>query len=193
MIERINLLPARQRRGSARAGGWLPLAAGLAVAALAVLSVREIVLRNALERRRTEIAGERERLTAEQQGAAAALGRVRALADEKAALQARLDALAALQQGRRSWSELLVRIGQLTPEGLWFTAIESVGRGAGGPSPLVLQFQGKAFTHERISELLGTLEQDRDFTDVELVSTAKGAYLDREVVDFKLTSQVRGR
>jgi type IV pilus assembly protein PilN len=193
MIERINLLPARQQRGTARTGGWLPLAVGLAVAVLAVLGVREIVLRGSLERRRAEIAGERDRLTAEQQSAAAALGRVRALADEKAALQARLDALAALQQGRRSWSELLVRIGQLTPEGLWLTAIESVVRGAGDPAAPVLQLQGKAFSHERISELLGTLEQDRDFTDVELISTAKGAYLDREVVDFKLSCRVRGR
>jgi Tfp pilus assembly protein PilN len=195
MIDRINLLPSQQRNRAAAGAesGWFLLALGLAVAVLAVLGAREIALRGTLEQRRGEIIDERDRLTVEQQTATAAVGRLQSLAAEKAALQGRLDALAALQQGRRSWSELLVRIGQLTPEGLWLTAVESVVQGGGGQPPLVLRFQGKALSHDRVSELIGTLERDQDFQGVELISTAKGTYLDREVVDFNLTCQVRAR
>ncbi len=195
MIDRINLLPSQQR-GRETAGaerGWFLLALGLTLAVLVVLGVHEILQRGAQEKRRVEIIGERDRLTQEQQAATAALGRLTALADEKAALQARLDTLAALQQGRRSWSELLVRISRLTPEGLWLTALESVDQGGVAQTPIVLAFKGKALSHELISELLGTLERDPGFQEVVLISTAKGTYLDREVVDFNLSCQVRER
>lgn len=195
MIDRINLLPSQQRNRTAAGSeiGWFLLALGLAAAVLAVLGTREILQRGTLEKRRVELIGDRDRLTAEQQTATTAVGRLTSLAEEKAALQSRLDALAALQQGRRSWSELLVRISRLTPEGLWLTAIESVVEAGGGQSPLVLQFQGKAISHGRISELLGTLERDQVFQEVALISTAKGTYLDREIVDFSLSCQLRAR
>jgi len=195
MIDRINLLPSHQRDRAATGAeiGWFLLALGLAVAVPAILGTWEILRRDTLEKRRNEIVNDRGRLTVEQQTANAALGRLTALANEKAALQARLDALAALQQGRRSWSELLVRISRLTPEGLWLTTLESDEQGGGGQTPLVLHFQGKALTHERISELLGTLERDPEFQDVVLISTAKGQHLDREVVDFNLSCQARVR
>lgn len=195
MIERINLLPS-QRRPRAASGpetGWFLLALGLAVALLALLGGREIVQSGSLEKRRREIVEERDRLTAEQQTAAAAVGRIQSLSAETAALQARLDVLAALQQGRRSWSELLVSISRLTPEGLWLTGIETVVPDGGVQPPLALRFQGKALSHQRISELLGTLERDSDFQDVALISTAKGTYLDREVVDFTLSCRLRAR
>ena len=195
MIDRINLLPSRKSdRGAAGPEiRWFLLALGLAVAVIAGLGAKEIVQRGTLERRRNDITNERDRLTVEQLAASTAVGRLTALTDQKAALQARLDALAAVQQGRRSWSELLVRISRLTPDGLWFTAVESIVAGAGGKVPLVLRFQGKALSHERISELLGTLERDQDFQQVELISTGKGTYLGREVVDFNLSCQVRAR
>lgn len=195
MIDRINLLPSQQRSRTATGAEsvWFLLALGLAVAALAMLGAREIVQRGRLEKLRNEIVNDRDRLTVEQQTAAAAVGRLTSLANEKAALQARLDTLAALQQGRRLWSELLVRISQLTPEGLWLTAVESGAQGGGAQTPLALIFRGKAISHARISELLGTLERDQDFQQVELISTVKGTYLDREVVDFNLSCQVRAR
>lgn len=195
MIDRINLLPSQQRNRTAAGAeiGWFLLAVGLAVTLVTVLGAREFLQRSTLEKRRTEIISDRDRLTVEQQTAAAALGRLTSLTDEKAALQARLDALAALQQGRRSWSELLVRISRLTPEGLWLTAVESNAQGGGVQTPVVLNFQGKAFSHERISELLGALERDQEFQDVVLISTTKGTYLNREVVDFNLSCQVKAR
>lgn len=195
MIDRINLLPSRNRsRGTVGPEfHWFLLALGLALAMLAVLGAREIVRSGTLEKRLSEIVNDRDRLMAEQNAASSIVGRLKALADEKAALQARLDALAALQQGRRSWSELLARISRLTPEGLWLTAVKSIVADNGGPAPLVLRFQGKALSHERISELLGTLERDHDFQQIELISTAKGTYLDREVVDFTLTCRLGAR
>lgn len=195
MIDRINLLPSHQRNRAADGAeiGWFILALGLAVVVLAVLGVREILQHGSLEKRRTEIVSDRDRLTAEMQTANAALGRLTSLTDEKALLQARLDALAALQQGRRSWSGLLVRISRITPDGLWLTALESGDPGGGVQTPLVLTFQGKALSHKLISELLGTFESDQEFQDVVLISTAKGTYLDREVVDFNLSCQVKAR
>ncbi|MHB8836170.1 MAG: PilN domain-containing protein [Candidatus Methylomirabilia bacterium] len=195
MIDRINLLPSRKRdRGTAGPESrWFLLALGLALVVLAGLGAREIVQSRTLEKRLKELVNDRDRLAAEQQTASAVVGRLKALADEKAALQARLDALAALQQGRRSWSELLVGISRLTPEGLWLTGVESIAGDKGGQVPLVLRFEGKALSHERISELLGTLERDRNFQGIELISTAKGIYLDREVVDFKLSCRVGAR
>lgn len=195
MIERINLLPSQQRARAANGPeiGWFLLALGLVAVSLALMGVWEIVQRGSLEKRRNEIVNERDRLIVEQQTATMAVGRLHSLAAEKAALQARLDALAALQQGRRSWSALLVRISQLTPEGLWLTAVETVEPGDGVQTPLVLRFQGQALSHQRISELLGTLERDRDFQEVELISTAKGTYLDREIVNFSLSSRVGTR
>ncbi len=195
MIERINLLPS-QKRARATGGpeiGWFVLALGLVAASLMLLGGREILKRGSLAQRRSEIVRERDLLTAELQTAAAAVGRIQALAAEEAALQARLDALASLQQGRRSWSELLVRISRLTPEGLWLTAVETIVPDAGAPTPLALRFQGKALSHQRISELLGNLERDQEFQEVALISTATGTYLDREIVDFNLSCQVRAR
>lgn len=195
MIDRINLLPSQQRHRAAAGAeiGWFLLALGLAVVVLAVLGVREILQHRTLEKRRTEIVGDRDRLTAEMQTASAALGRLTSLTDERALLQARLDALSALQQGRRSWSGLLVRISRITPDGLWLTALESSDPGGGVQTPLVLTFQGKALSHKLISELLGTFESVQEFQDVVLISTAKGTYLDREVVDFNLSCQVKAR
>lgn len=195
MIDRINLLPSqhRHRVAAESENAWFLLALALVVVVLAMLGAWEIVQRGTVEKRRNEIVNDRDRLTAEFQTATIAAGRLRSLTEEKAALQARLDALAALQQGRRLWSELLIRIGRLTPEGLWLTAVATAGPGVGGQTPLVLNFQGKALSHERISELLGTLERDQEFQDVILISTTKGTYLDREVVDFNLSCQVKAR
>lgn len=195
MIDRINLLPSRNRvRGiSGSESRWFLLALGLALAVLAGMGAREIVQSGTLEKRLEEISNDRDRLVSEQNSASTAVGRLSALADEKAALQARLDALAAVQQGRRSWSELLVRISRLTPQGLWLTAVKSIVADGDGQLPVVLRIEGKALSHERISELLGTLERDSDFQQLELISTEKGTYLDREVVDFTLSCKVRAR
>lgn len=195
MIDRINLLPSHNRsRGAAGPESrWFLLALGLALLVLAALGAREIVQSGTLEKRLGEIVNDRDRLVAEQSAASTVVGRLNALADEKAALQARLDALAALQQGRRSWSELLVRISRLPPEGLWLTAMKTLGADGGGQMPLLLRIEGKSLSHGRISELLGTLERDPDFQRIELVSTGKGSYLDREVVDFTLTCTVGAR
>lgn len=192
MIDRINLLPSQQRTRAAAGPevGWFLLVLGLVAAVVAVSGGWEFAQRGALEKRRNEMVSERDRLTVEQQAASAVVGRLQALTAEQAALQARLDTLAALQQGRRSWSELLVRVGRIIPDGLWLTALESVPPGAGAQTPLVLRFQGKALTHARLSELIGTLERDQEFQGVELASTAKGTYLDREVVDFDISFEV---
>lgn len=193
MIERINLLPSKQhgRPATGSETRWFFLALAVAAVLVAALGTREILRRGTLEKRRNELVGERDRLLAEQQSATAAVGRRQTLTGEKAALQARLDALAALQQGRRPWSELLVRISRLMPEGLWLTSLGSTVQGDGAQSALGLRFQGKAVSHDRVSELLGALEQDQVFQGVELTSTAKGTYLDREVVDFNISCRVR--
>jgi Tfp pilus assembly protein PilN len=195
VIERINLLPPHRRPRPAAGSeiAWFLLGLGMVAALLAFAWGREVIRHAALEKRRNEIVLDRDRLLVQQQTAAAASGRLQSLAAEQRALQVRLDALDALQSGRRSWFELLLRISRVTPEGLWLTAVESVAPAGEEASSLALRFQGKALSHERISELLGTLERDPDFLAVELISTAKGAYLDREVVDFTLSSQVRPR
>lgn len=194
MIERINLLPKKQRE-RAMAGAethWFLLALAVAAAGMVALGAREIMQRGVLERRRSEIAAERDRLTVEQQNLTAAIGRMRALAGERAALQARVDALAVLQRERRSWSELLAGISRRVPEGLWLTSLASALPGPGDTAGLALRFQGKALSHERVSVLLGALERDEQFEEVTLISTARGTYLDREVVDFALSCRVGG-
>lgn len=193
MIERINLLPARQRDRSAAGSEarWFLLALALAMALLVVMGTWEVVHRNALERRRGELLEARDRVQAEIQLASAAMGRINSLAGEKAALQARLEALGSVQRDRRSWSELLVRISRITPEGLWLTTLGSDQLGEGAQAALGLRFQGRALSHERISELLGALERDPSFQEVLLISTARGTYLERDVVDFTLSCRVR--
>lgn len=193
MIERINLLPAKHRGQPAigRETRWFLLALALVVALLAGLTACEGVRRGTLQRRRTELINTRDRLLGELQIATAVVGRMQSLANEKAAMQARLESLGALQEGRRSWSELLVRISRVTPEGLWLTSLGSDLKGEGGPTALGLRFQGQALSHERVSELLAALERDPSFQEVLLVSTTKGTFEDREVVDFTLSCQVR--
>lgn len=195
MIERINLLPSKQHGRSASAAEvrWFLVALAIAAVLIAVLGTREILRRGALERRRDELIGERNRLLAKQQIATAAVGRLQTLVGEKTALQARLDALAAIQQGRKSWAELLVRISRLTPDGLWLVSLNSARQGDGASGTIGLRFQGKALAHDRVSELLGSLERDQVFQEVELISTAKGTYLDREVVDFNLSCRIKER
>lgn len=193
MIERINLLPSMQHGRSASQAElrWFVVALAVAALLIAALGTREILRRGTLERRRNELVGERDRLLAEQQSAAASIGRLQALVGEKAALQNRFDALSALQQGRSSWSDLLVRIGRITPDGLWLVSLGGSRQGDGAPSALGLRFQGKAVGLDRVSELIGSLERDQGFQAVELISTAKGTFLEHEVVDFSLTCQVK--
>lgn len=196
MIERINLLPKRQRVRALAATEmrWFLIALAFAVSVLLALGTREHLRRGRLDRQRQEITATRDRILAEQRNLAAAVGRVKSLAGEKAVLQGRLDALAALQQGRRSWSELLVRISRFMPEGVWLTNLgSSIEDQGGGQSLLGLRFQGKAFSHERVAELLAALERDAEFQDVELNSTSKGTYLERDIVDFSIFCRVRAR
>lgn len=193
MIERINLLPreqARRRGGGAGSRRFAVVAAVLLALLLAWGAVEEVV-RRSLAGERGALAAQLATVEAQSRQLDADLARVRSLSSERSRLQSRIATLSRLQEGERSWTELLLALSWLVPEETWLDSLQSLDPQGGGEGALGLRLQGRALSDHRVPELLGALEEAEEFQETTLVSTRRGRLRGRDVVEFDITCSIR--
>jgi len=199
----VNLLPAVHLHARARArrrAGWVTLCAACGALVAGGWVVQHLAGR-ALARLASR-AGELDARTAEVQR------RLVAAHTERGELLARLETVA---QARRPqpWPPRLLQLTQTAPEGVFFThfsatstdahtpnpgvparAVPSPQAGSTGPgerAPLVqaVRIMGYAVDHAALIQLLNTLQNQRDWQQVELVRATLEPYQSRLAVAFE--------
>lgn len=83
---------------------------------------------------------------------------------------------------RIAWSRLLQEISLVVPEGIWITALEN----AAGQT---VQFSGFASSHQKVTDLIASLESSRSFQDVLLEFSRQNPGEKR--VDFSVHTRLR--
>lgn len=80
------------------------------------------------------------------------------------------------------WSRLLQQVSLVVPEGVWITEFQSA-------ATRTVQFSGFASSHQKVTELIGSLEASRYFQDVLLEFSRQS--LGEKRVDFSIHTRLR--
>lgn len=80
------------------------------------------------------------------------------------------------------WSRLLQEVSLVVPEGIWMTEFQNA-------SSQMVQFGGFAASHQKVTELVASLESSRYFQDVLLEFSRQNP--DEKRVDFSIHSRLR--
>lgn len=83
---------------------------------------------------------------------------------------------------RVAWSRLLQEISLVVPEGIWITALENA-------TGQTVQFSGFASSHQKVTDLIASLESSRSFQDVLLEFSRQNPSEKR--VDFSIHTRLR--
>ena len=183
MTEGINLIPDDIRKGWRRKK--LRKALIVAVAAYFLLLGGVLVQhRSALAAKRVEAAraqAEKEALLSKGSGYIELSKRLQAAKQSEAELSRKLGATAGLS--RTAWSNVLKRIGNDVPEGLWLRGVSSSDADGGGKRIRVL---GSAAANRAVADFIFTLENSGYFSSVTLAYTQKRDLEGAHVYDFEL-------
>jgi type IV pilus assembly protein PilN len=171
-VIRINLLPVRELRRQARMRRQLYIfgaAVGAVLIGVALVwweDMRGIG-----------------RLEAEKAGLNAELASLKSIVDEVAELEkretllnARLETIKRLRQNQRGPVRVLDTLSRNLPEQAWLEAIEE--------SAGVYKVMGYALTNFAVADLLRHLQQSREFTAVDLISSEQAVVANREIKKF---------
>lgn len=188
MINGINLIPDDIKKG------WLKkkvrkalIAAGIAYFVL--LGGVLVQQRSAIAAKRVEAAqaaAEKEGLLSKGSGYLELAKRLQLAKQSEAELSKKLGAAAGLS--RTAWSNVLKRISNDVPEGLWLRGVSSSDGDGGGKRIRVL---GSAAANRAVADFIFTLENSGYFSYVTLAYTQKRELEAGHVYDFELYMNLR--
>ena len=161
----INLLPSAQRKPVVVFDRGM--AVGIAVIVLEILAIFGFSwwLNNQIDALNSQIEQETQKVAVEQ----AQVKYVDDLRDEVTQLQAKAEQLERIKQSPTQLAEVLKALGQATPSGVWYTAVNVTNGGSGGAVALT----GKSTTYRQVADLMLDLDASNMFGDATLSSSTQ--------------------
>lgn len=180
---------------------WIPILAVALLAGLALWYGTERAHLKRSEARLHELQVQKQALDRE---AASLNGQIQALQGDRPGgipiLQQQLKVIDEQLKKRVHWSEVFRQISLLTPEGVYFTRLETVQSAApaGGRADKKavgdrVRFVGFAQSNVPVTAMIGALEQSEDFEDVSLVYLQRASGTGYSRMAFELTARLRPR
>ncbi|MCX5876236.1 MAG: PilN domain-containing protein [Deltaproteobacteria bacterium] len=176
---RINLLPIRQLKKSARLKTELLGFSGALVLVLLVLVIGWFVLAGKITSLQEELVA----LEQKKQSYQPILKQIDTLKKEKEMVEQKLDSIKKLQASSQVTVRVLDEVASRTPTSrMWLTSLQqSAGR---------LQLQGIALDNETIAQYMQQLEASEYFEKTELTSSAQTDVAKQKLKSFSLTINV---
>jgi Tfp pilus assembly protein PilN len=161
----INLLPSAQRKPVVVFDRGM--AVGIAVIILEVLAIFGFswYLNGQIDALNGQIEQETQKVAAEQ----AQVKYVDDLRDEVTQLQAKAEQLERIKQSPTQLAEVLKALGDVTPSGVWYTAVNVTHSDTGGSVALT----GKTTTFRQVADLMLDLDASDMFGDATLSSSTQ--------------------
>jgi len=161
----INLLPSAQRKPVVVFDRGM--AVGIAVIVLEVLAIFGFSwwLNGQIDALNGQIEQETQKVAVEQ----AQVKYVDDLRDEVTQLQAKAEQLERIKQSPTQMAEVLKALGQATPSGVWYTAVNVTNNDTGGSVALT----GKSTTYRQVADLMLDLDASNMFGDATLSSSTQ--------------------
>ena len=161
----INLLPSAQRKPVVVFDRGM--AVGIAVIVLEILAIFGFSwwLNGQIDALNSQIEQETQKVAVEQ----AQVKYVDDLRDEVTQLQAKAEQLERIKQSPTQLAEVLKALGQATPSGVWYTAVNVTNGGTGGAVALT----GKSTTFRQVADLMLDLDASNMFGDATLSSSTQ--------------------
>ena len=183
---RINLLPPEERVSSTglnvsfsmpAMGNFIPVG----VAAFALLACLGTYL--VQTRTMTQLETKLEEAREESQRLAPQIARIKRLEREREQLDARLDAITALDEERYFRVQLMSELARRSPENMWLTRMHE-------NSPGQFTLEGITFSNFIVADLLADLSQAELYQGLDLVEIRRGTIEDVTVLNFEITANV---
>lgn len=182
---RINLLPAEERTKTGPSinlkmpavGNFIPV--GVALVALVACVGTYMVQSRTLTQLETSLEEARE----ESQRLAPQIARIQRLQREREQLDARLDAITALDEERYFRVQLLSELARRSPENMWLTSVNE-------NSPGQFSLEGITFSNFIVADFISNLSQADLYQSLDLVKINRGKIEDVTVLDFEITATV---
>lgn len=161
----INLLPSAQRKPAVTFDRGM--AVGLVVIALEIAAIFGVswFMNNQIDALNAQIEQETTKVALEQ----AQVKYVDDLRDEVTQLQAKAEQLERIKQSPTQLAEVLKALGEVTPPGVWYTAVNITHNDSGGTVAL----SGKSTTYRQVADLMLDLDASNMFGDATLSSSTQ--------------------
>ncbi|HEY5095023.1 MAG TPA: PilN domain-containing protein [Candidatus Eremiobacteraceae bacterium] len=161
----INLLPSAQRKPAVTFDRGM--AVGLVVVVLEIIAmfVMTAFMNNQIAALNGQIEQETSKVALEQ----AQVKYVDDLRDEVTQLQAKAEQLERIKQSPTQLAEVIKALGEVTPSGVWYTAVNITHSDSGGTVALT----GKSTTFRQVADLMLDLDASNMFGDATLSSSTQ--------------------
>ena len=161
----INLLPSAQRKPAVTFDRGM--AVGLVVVVLEILAIFGVswFMNNQIDALNGQIEQETKKVAVEQ----AQVKYVDDLRDEVTQLQAKAEQLERIKQSPTQLAEVLKALGEVTPSGVWYNAVNITHGDVGGSVALT----GKTTTFRQVADLMLDLDASSMFGDATLSSSTQ--------------------
>jgi len=161
----INLLPSAQRKPAVTFDRGM--AVGLVVVVLEIIAIFAVsaFMNNQIAALNGQIEQETSKVALEQ----AQVKYVDDLRDEVTQLQAKAEQLERIKQSPTQLAEVLKALGEVTPTGVWYTAVNITHGDTGGTVALT----GKTTTFRQVADLMLDLDASNMFGDATLSSSTQ--------------------
>jgi len=161
----INLLPSAQRKPAVTFDRGM--AVGLVVVVLEIIAIFVVsaFMNNQIAALNGQIEQETSKVALEQ----AQVKYVDDLRDEVTQLQAKAEQLERIKQSPTQLAEVLKALGEVTPSGVWYTAVNITHGDTGGTVALT----GKTTTFRQVADLMLDLDASNMFGDATLSSSTQ--------------------
>jgi len=161
----INLLPSAQRKPAVTFDRGM--AVGLVVVVLEIIAI--FVVSAFMNNQITALNGQIEQETTKVALEQAQVKYVDDLRDEVSQLQAKAEQLERIKQSPTQLAEVIKALGEVTPSGVWYTAVNITHGDTGGTVALT----GKSTTFRQVADLMLDLDASNMFGDATLSSSTQ--------------------
>lgn len=158
-------------------GSFVPV--GVAVAALVACLGTYLVQSRTMGQLETNLEVARE----EAQRLAPQIARIKSLQRQREQLDARLDAITALDEERYFRVQLMSELARRSPENMWLTAMHE-------NSPGLFTIEGITFSNFIVADFISRLAQAELYRGLDLVDIQRGSIEDVTVMNFEITATV---